>query len=117
MTPAGAAPAGLDATLRALADPTRRGVVDLLRDGPRRAGDLALALGATPPAMSRHLRVLRRRGLVSERSHPDAARVRVYRLEPAPFAELGRWLAAVEALWSEQLESFAAHVQRREGQT
>ena len=105
----------LDATLRALADPTRRGVVDLLSAGPHRAGELAAALGATPPAMSRHLRVLRREGLVSERSLPEDARVRVYRLEPLRFRELGQWLASVEALWTEQLASFAAHVAAAEG--
>ena len=52
--------AELDGILSALADPTRRGVVDLLRRGPRCAGELAEALDMTPPAMSRHLRVLRR---------------------------------------------------------
>ena len=54
-----AAARGLDATLAALADPHRRQVVELLRDGPRPAGELARALGVTPPAMSRHLRMLK----------------------------------------------------------
>src|SRR2546430_1123168 len=53
----------LDETLSALSDPTRRQVVDLLRDGPRRAGELARLTHSTAPAMSRHLRVLRRTGL------------------------------------------------------
>ena len=51
----------LDATLAAIADPTRRRVVDLLRERPRRAGELASAFRVSPPAMSRHLRVLRSR--------------------------------------------------------
>src|SRR6185295_12283738 len=54
----------LGQTLAALADPTRRGVVELLRKGPRRAGELAASLDLSPPAMSRHLRVLRTTGLV-----------------------------------------------------
>jgi len=58
--------AHLDRTLLALADPTRRGVVELLRQRPRRAGELADALSMTPPAMSRHWRLLRKTGLVAE---------------------------------------------------
>jgi DNA-binding transcriptional ArsR family regulator len=102
----------LDRTLAALADPTRRGVVDLLRRRPLRAGELAAAFELTPPAMSRHLRVLRRSGLVDEDSHEDDARVRVYRLRPEPFAQLRHWLDKVEAHWSDQLASFKAHAER-----
>ena len=76
----------LDRTLSALADPTRRGVIDLLRVGPRRAGELAASLGMSSPAMSRHLRVLRRSGLVDEESPGEDARVRIYRLRPEPFS-------------------------------
>jgi DNA-binding transcriptional ArsR family regulator len=104
--------AALDATLLALADPTRRGVVDLLRRRPHRAGELADALEMSAPAMSRHLRVLRRSGLVREEGLPEDARVRVYQLEPRPFAELRRWLDEVEAFWSDQLEGFRAHAER-----
>jgi DNA-binding transcriptional ArsR family regulator len=72
--------ASVDRTLAALADPHRRRVVDLLRERPHRAGELAEAVGLTPPAMSRHLRALRQSGLVEE-SHPEFdARVRVYAL-------------------------------------
>jgi DNA-binding transcriptional ArsR family regulator len=106
------AAARLDRTFRALADPTRRGVVDLLRRSPRRAGELASAFAMSPPAMSRHLRVLRRTGLVEERSHGEDARVRVYRLRPEPFAELRGWLDEVEALWADQLDAFKAHAER-----
>ena len=56
----------LDATLSALADRNRRAVIDLLKEQPRRAGDIAVALSLTPPALSRHLRVLRRSGLIHE---------------------------------------------------
>jgi DNA-binding transcriptional ArsR family regulator len=104
--------AGLDRTLAALADPHRRGVVDLLRQGPRAAGDLAQAVGVTAPAMSRHLRTLRESGLV-ELSHPEFdARVRVYALRPGPMIDLMRWLEETERLWSDQLAAFKAHLEK-----
>jgi len=109
----GAAARQLDRTLSALADPTRRGVVELLRERPRRAGELAAAFEASAPAMSRHLRVLRTRGLVEEERVDDDARVRIYRLRREPFDALQLWLRELEAFWGEQLESFGAHVARR----
>jgi DNA-binding transcriptional ArsR family regulator len=102
----------LDHTLAALADPTRRRVVDLLRKQPRRAGELAAAFDMSPPAMSRHLRVLRKTGLVDEESLEHDARVRVYRLRPEPFAALRSWLEEVEAFWEGQLASFKAHAEQ-----
>ena len=104
----------LDATLAALADGTRRGVVDLLRKSPRRASDLADALGASKPAMSRHLRVLRDSGLV-ETSSKDDGRERIYTLRPAPFAQLRAWIEDIEAFWTVQLASFKDHVERTRG--
>jgi DNA-binding transcriptional ArsR family regulator len=104
----------LDATLAALADPHRRQVVELLRAGPRPAGEIARAVGLAPPALSRHLRTLRRSGLVEE-SHPDFdARVRVYALKPQPMAELRGWLEETERMWSDQLSAFKAHLERDE---
>lgn len=103
----------LDRTLAALADPHRRRAVDLLRERPRRAGELAETLGLTPPAMSRHLRTLRQSGLVEE-SHPEFdARVRVYRLRPGPMEELKAWLDAVEDHWADQLSALKAHVEAK----
>ena len=103
--------AALDRTLAALADPHRRRVIDLLREGPRRAGDLAQAMGLPAPAVSRHLRVLRQSGLVEE-SHPEFdARVRIYALKTGPMAELRHWLDETETLWAEQLASFKKHVE------
>lgn len=100
----------LDDTLAALADPIRRQAVELLADRPRRAGELAATLGATPSAMSKHLRVLRQRGLVTQ-SHPDFdTRVRVYALRSAPMTQLRQWLDLAEGAWAEQLTSFAAHL-------
>ena len=100
----------LDSTLSALADPTRRRVIEMLRREPHRAGDIALALGMSAPATSRHLRVLRKRGLIEEQPFEEDHRVRVYRLSPEPFRELSDWLTEVEAFWGEQLESLASHV-------
>jgi DNA-binding transcriptional ArsR family regulator len=102
----------LDGTLAALADPTRRRVVDLLRRRPRRAGELAAAFRMSPPAMSRHLRVLRTRGLVQEERSDEDARVRVYRLRPEAFRNLQAWLAEVESFWSDQLGAFKARAEK-----
>lgn len=105
----------LDDTLAALADPTRRRVIYLLRKGPRRAGDLATATRMSPPAMSRHLRVLRASGLVEAEPVDDDARIRMYRLRPEPLAALQAWLDQVHAFWGEQLGSFKAHAERTRG--
>ncbi len=102
----------LDRTLAALADPTRRGVVDLLRAGPRRAGELAAELEMSPAGMSRHLRVLRQTGLVEEELLEDDARVRVYALRREPFDALKSWVEDVEAFWTGQLAAFKAHAER-----
>jgi DNA-binding transcriptional ArsR family regulator len=102
----------LDATLAALADPHRREVVDLLSKGPMAAGEIARAVGLAPPAMSRHLRTLRRAGLVEE-AHPEFdARVRVYALRPGAMAELKAWLNETERMWAEQLIAFKAHLEQ-----
>jgi DNA-binding transcriptional ArsR family regulator len=104
--------AALDRTLAALADPHRRAVVNLLRERPRAAGELAKAVGLAPPAMSRHLRTLRQGGIVEE-SHPDFdARVRIYALRAEPMIDLMRWLEETERLWSKQLAAFKAHVEQ-----
>lgn len=101
----------LDRTLAALADPQRRRAIDLLRERPHRAGELAQAMGLPAPAMSRHLTVLRRSGLVEE-THPEFdARVRIYALRPGAMAGLRAWLEETERMWSSQLEAFKQHVE------
>ena len=101
----------VDQTLSALADPHRRKVVELLRERPRPAGELAREVGLAPPAMSRHLRTLKDSGLVEE-SHPEFdARVRIYALRPEPMVHLIRWLEETERMWSEQLLAFKRHVE------
>lgn len=87
--------------------------MELLGERPRRAGDLAAALDLPAPAMSRHLRVLKQSGLVEE-AHPEFdARVRVYALKDGAMADLKAWLADTERLWSDQLASFKAHVEKK----
>ncbi len=106
------AAAGLDRTLAALADPHRRRVVDLLRERPHRAGELAREVRISFPAMSRHLKTLRRSGLVDEERDEFDSRVRIYRLKPQAMAELKAWLAETEASWTRQLSAFKAHLQK-----
>jgi DNA-binding transcriptional ArsR family regulator len=100
----------IDTTLSALADPTRREVVDLLRSHPRSAGEIAAALDVSAPALSRHLRVLRRGGLIDEARDDSDFRLRIYHLRPEPFATLQDWLSQVAAFWNDQLGSFQKHV-------
>jgi DNA-binding transcriptional ArsR family regulator len=88
-------------------------VIELLCEQPRRAGELSAALDMSAPAMSRHLRVLRTRGLIEEQRVEDDARVRVYRLRPERFRDLSDWLEEVEEFWTDQLDAFKAHAERR----
>ncbi len=105
--------ANLDATLTALADPDRRRAIELLGKAPRRAGELADALGLPAPAMSRHLRILKQGGLVEE-THPEFdARVRIYTLKEDGMADLKLWLAETEKVWAAQLGSFKAHMEKK----
>jgi DNA-binding transcriptional ArsR family regulator len=102
----------LDRTLEALADPCRRRVVELLRERPRRAGELAQVVRISFPAMSRHLRTLRESGLIEEERDQLDSRVRIYRLQPERMTELKAWLEETEALWTRQLTAFRAHIQK-----
>ena len=102
----------LDRTLAALADPHRRRVVELLRERPHRAGELAEAARISFPAMSRHLKTLRRSGLVEEARDDFDSRVRIYRLRPQAMGELRTWLAETDALWARQLFALKAHLQK-----
>ena len=97
----------------ALADPTRRQVVQLLGGGERRAGELAEQVGTSAPAMSRHLRVLLRAGVVEDERRPEDARLRVFRLRPESMVAVRAWLDQIQAEWDEQLRHFKQHVERR----
>jgi DNA-binding MarR family transcriptional regulator len=79
------------------------------------AGDIAAALSVSPPLLSRHLRVLRKSGLIENSEVEHDARVRVYRLRPERFAILRNWLEEVEAFWAAELSAFKAHAERTRG--
>jgi len=103
--------AAVDASLAALADPQRRRIVELLSERPRRAGELAEAVGVSAPAMSRHLRTLKQGGLVAA-AHPEFdARVRIYTLRREGMAALKQWLDQAEAMWAQQLSAFRDHLE------
>jgi DNA-binding transcriptional ArsR family regulator len=86
----------------ALADPTRRQIVELLAGGERSAGDLARRFTLTQPAISQHLRTLRDAGLVSARR--DAQR-RMYSIDPRGLAEIDAWLSRYRAFWSRHIDA------------
>jgi DNA-binding transcriptional ArsR family regulator len=95
-------------TFAVLAEPTRRDILDLLRDGERPVGDLVEHLHLSQPLVSKHLRVLREAGLVDVR--PDAQR-RLYRLSPGPLAEIDEWLAPYRRLWNQSLDKLERHLE------
>jgi len=95
--------------LRALADESRRTMLDALARGPATAGELAGMLPIARPGVSRHLRVLREAGLVEVRQ--DAQR-RVYSLRPQPLAEVDDWLGRYRALWQHRLDALHTEIAR-----
>lgn len=103
----------LDQVLPALADPTRRRILELLGDAPRTAGQLHQAFPIAAPAVSRHLRVLREAGLIAEHGVPGDKRVRLYVLSPEPIGEVSRWLEHLGDAWQAQLHSFKDYVALR----
>ncbi len=97
----------------AVADPTRRKVLDLLRTGERAAGDLSRAFPhLSQPAMSQHLKVLRETGLV--RVRPELQK-RIYSLDPGGFAELDAWLGRYRAFWELNLGALERHLDHQHG--
>ena len=90
-----------------LAEPHRRQLLDLLRNGDQPVNALVQHLGLSQPAVSKHLKVLRDAGLVDTRV--DAQR-RVYRLRPQPLQEIDAWLAPYRQLWSERLDELERHL-------
>lgn len=104
--------AAVDRIFAALADPNRRRAIELLGERPRSAGELASALSLSPPALSRHLRLLKASGLVDEMHPQFDARVRVYSLKDGAMTELKRWVAGTEAMWEAQLSAFKSHVEK-----
>ncbi|HEY7429855.1 MAG TPA: metalloregulator ArsR/SmtB family transcription factor [Streptosporangiaceae bacterium] len=99
----------MEAVLRALADESRRTMLDTLSRGPVTAGELAALLPIARPGVSRHLRVLREAGLVEVRKQ---AQRRVYSLRPQPLAEVDDWLGRYRALWQRRLDALHTEVAR-----
>jgi DNA-binding transcriptional ArsR family regulator len=99
----------VEAALRALADQSRRTMLEALNRGPATAGELAALLPIARPGVSRHLRVLREAGLVDVRR--DAQR-RIYGLRPEPLAELDEWLGQYRAIWEQRLDALHTEVAR-----
>ena len=90
--------------LLALADPTRRQVLEHLREGPRAVGEIAAEMPVSRPAVSQHLRVLKEAGLVTDEARGTR---RVYRIDPNGLGELRHWL---DGFWDDALQAFQAHV-------
>jgi DNA-binding transcriptional ArsR family regulator len=103
-------PAHADVFL-AVADPTRRALLDRLRAGASAVGDLGEGFRMSRPAVSKHLAVLRRAGLVRELRE---GRRRLYQLRPAPLREVAAWADGYRAFWQANLESLKRHVERKE---
>jgi DNA-binding transcriptional ArsR family regulator len=97
-----------EATFQALADPTRRAVLDLLRRGSQPAGQIASAFPRLAPAISKHLRLLRRAHLVRE--HREG-RHRVYHLNPEPLRAVDSWIEQYRTFWTANLNSLKAFVE------
>src|SRR5438094_4175729 len=97
-----------EAAFSALADPTRRAVLDLLRAGIRPAGEIARAFPVSRPAISKHLRILRRAHLVEERRE---GRNRLYQLNPEPLKAVDSWLEQYRRFWTASLNNLKAFVE------
>lgn len=100
----------LDQLFGALANPTRRDILDALLDGDRSAGDLARLFEMSRPSVSEHLRALREAGLVEERA---VGRQRIYRVTATPLAGLIDWLSPYERFWRDRLAALGEVVDRR----
>ena len=99
-------------TFEVLAEPTRRSILDLLRERERSVGELVESLTISQPGVSKHLRVLRQAGLVSVRI--DAQR-RWYRLRPEPLTEIDTWLEPYRRYWAGRMDALEAHLDRERG--
>jgi len=101
-------PRNTEATFQALADPTRRAVLDLLRGGSQPAGQIASAFPVSRPAISKHLRLLRRAHLVRE--HREG-RNRIYDLNPEPLRAVDSWIEQYRAFWMSNLNNLKVFVE------
>jgi DNA-binding transcriptional ArsR family regulator len=103
----------MTATFEALAEESRRRILDVLVQGERPVGDLVGVLSLSQPAVSKHLKVLRDAGLVEART--DAQR-RVYRVRPEPLREVDEWLAPYRQRWATHLNPLERHLEIMDGE-
>ena len=96
---------------QAVADPTRRAILDRLRRGEAPVADIAAQFTMSRPAISRHLRVLRDARLVRERRGGEDGRQRLYEVTPAPLREVAQWAHAYEVFWTKNLASLKQHLE------
>jgi DNA-binding transcriptional ArsR family regulator len=106
------APSAVPDPFHAVADPTRRAILDRLRRGDAPVTELASGFAMSRPAVSRHLRVLREARLVCERRGGADGRQRVYQLTPDPLRDVAQWAMAYEAFWPANLASLKRHLER-----
>ncbi len=99
--------------LEALAEPTRRRIIELLAERERSAGEIASHFRTSRPGISRHLRVLREQGLVRAR---EQGQRRFYSLDPEPLQELDEWLQRYRAFWDNRLDALDTEIRRRRQQ-
>jgi DNA-binding transcriptional ArsR family regulator len=98
-------------TFDVLAEPSRRDILDLLRDGERSVGELVERLSLSQPGVSKHLRVLRDAGLVEVR---PAGQRRMYELRAEPLAEVDAWLSPYRRFWASRLDALERHLDEEE---
>ncbi|HEY3843837.1 MAG TPA: metalloregulator ArsR/SmtB family transcription factor [Acidimicrobiales bacterium] len=94
-------------TFEVLAEPNRRRILDLLLEAERPVGELVEVMDVSQPAVSKHLRVLRRAGLVESRTE---AQRRIYRVCPEPLRTMDEWLEPYRRLWASRLDALAQHL-------
>jgi DNA-binding transcriptional ArsR family regulator len=102
----------MNAVFRAIADPTRREILDRLAAGEESVTDLAKGFEMSLPAVSQHLRVLQEARLVRGQRR---GRQILYRLNPAPLRQVSRWIGPYERFWRSRLEALGAHLRRKHG--
>jgi len=100
----------MSVALDAVAEPTRRRILELLLDGEAAVGDLVDAIGMSQPGVSKHLRILREAGLVEARAE---GKRRLYALNPDPLLELDVWLAPYRRLWAGRIDALERHLDER----
>ena len=103
--------AGGEPVFRAVADPTRRAILDLLRSGRQPVADIARGFPVSRPAISKHLRILREARLVSERRE---GRNRFYELNPEPLRGVEQWIGRYRAFWNRSLDNLKEHIEAKE---